>query len=85
MFGLGFSEIITLAIVIIVLLNPKDLPIIVRKIGKIYGKIMRQINGIKKSFNDFEQELKSISDTQSSGKLLTGSEKNNKTIEGEIK
>ena len=85
MFGLGVSEIITLAIVIIVLLNPKDLPIIVRKIGKIYGRIMRQINGIKKAFYDFEQELKTISDIQSSGKLITGKEKKDQTTEGEIK
>lgn len=57
MFGLGLSEIITLIIVIIVVLNPKDLPIIVRKIGKTYAKIMQQVNQLKKSYKKFEEDL----------------------------
>ena len=57
MFGLGLSEIITLVIVIIVVLNPRDLPIIVRKIGKIYAKIMQQVNQLKKSYKKFEEDL----------------------------
>jgi len=57
MFGLGLSEIITLAIVIIVVLNPRDLPIIVRKIGKTYAKIMQQVNQLKKSYKKFEEDL----------------------------
>lgn len=58
MFGFGITEIITLIIVIIVLINPRDLPGIVRKIGKIYGSIMKQINGVRKSFAKFEEEIK---------------------------
>ncbi|MBI9104309.1 MAG: hypothetical protein JEY99_17960 [Spirochaetales bacterium] len=74
MFGLGLSEIITLIIVVIVFLNPKDLPFIIRKIGKIYGKIMRQINGLKKTFSDFEKEVNSISDINASGKITSRKE-----------
>lgn len=62
MFGFGFSEIVTIIIVVIVFLNPKDLPRIVRTIGRIYGKIIRQINGLKKTYGQFEEEVKSISD-----------------------
>ncbi|MCY1151383.1 MAG: hypothetical protein PQJ49_05995 [Sphaerochaetaceae bacterium] len=58
MFGLGLSEIFTIIIVIIVVLNPKDLPIIVRKIGKTYAKIIQQLNQIKKSYQKFEEDLK---------------------------
>jgi Tat protein translocase TatB subunit len=58
MFGLGLSEIFTIFIVIIVVLNPKDLPIIVRKVGKTYAKIMQQLNQIKKSYQKFEEDLK---------------------------
>ncbi|MGH4036469.1 MAG: hypothetical protein ACRQFF_01310 [Sphaerochaeta sp.] len=58
MFGLGLSEIFTVLVVAIVLLNPKDLPVIVRKIGKIYAKIMRQVNGIKRAYYEFEEEVK---------------------------
>ncbi|MGD1822742.1 MAG: Sec-independent protein translocase subunit TatA/TatB [Pleomorphochaeta sp.] len=58
MFGFGISEIFTLIIVIVLLLNPKDLPKIVRKLGKIYGNIMRQVNQVKKSYHKFEEDLK---------------------------
>ncbi len=58
MFALGLSEIFTIFIVIIVVLNPKDLPIIVRKVGKTYAKIMQQINQLKKSYQKFEEDLK---------------------------
>lgn len=85
MFGLGLTEIVTLIIVIIIFINPKDLPLIVRKIGIIYGKIMRQINGIKKTFSDFEQEVRSISEVKSSGKLVSWKNNEDQTIKGEIK
>ena len=58
MFGLGLSEIFTIIVVAIVILNPKDLPVLVRKIGKIYAVIMRQVNGLKKAYADFEEEVK---------------------------
>ncbi|MDC7227627.1 MAG: hypothetical protein PQJ61_12755 [Spirochaetales bacterium] len=67
MFGFGFSEIITILVVVIVLINPKELPSIVRKIGKMYGKIMRQINHLKKVYDEFEEEVKFASDLKSSG------------------
>lgn len=57
MFGLGISEIITIVVVIIVVLNPKDLPIIVRKIGKTYAKIIQQVNQLKKAYKKFEEDL----------------------------
>lgn len=62
MFGFGITEIITLIIVMIVLVNPRDLPVIVRKIGKIYGSLMKQINGARKSFANFEEEIKTAAD-----------------------
>lgn len=71
MFGFGITEIITVIIVIIVLVNPKDLPVIVRKIGKIYASIMKQMNAVRKDFHNFEEEVRTASD-------LTGYEKVNK-------
>jgi len=58
MFGLGISEIITLIIVFLVIINPKDLPKIVNKIGKIYGGFIREVNQIKKSYHQFEDDIK---------------------------
>ncbi|MGD1833146.1 MAG: Sec-independent protein translocase subunit TatA/TatB [Sphaerochaetaceae bacterium] len=60
MFGFGITETITLVIVILVLINPKDLPVIVRKLGNIYARIVRQINILKKSYSDFEQEVDTV-------------------------
>ena len=62
MFGFGITEVITLVIVIIVLINPKDLPVIVRRVGKIYGMVIREINRVRKTFNQFENEVKSVTD-----------------------
>lgn len=58
MFGLGLSEICTIIIVIVIVLNPKDLPLIVRKLGKIYATIMREVNHLKQSYKNFEEDIK---------------------------
>jgi len=60
MFGFGFSEVITLCIVVIVLLNPKDLPKIMHKLGKLYARIMREFNGARKTYHEFEKEISEI-------------------------
>ncbi|OHD63328.1 MAG: hypothetical protein A2096_15780 [Spirochaetes bacterium GWF1_41_5] len=39
MFGIGFSEIIIIGIVILIFVNPADLPSFLRKAGKLYGEI----------------------------------------------
>ena len=38
------------------------MPVIVRKIGKAYGRILKQTNGVRKTFSAFENEVKSITD-----------------------
>ena len=67
MFGLGTSEIIIIAVAALILTNPKDLPVIVRKIGKMYGTVMRHINGVRKSYGQFENEVKSLTDFNDKG------------------
>ena len=61
MFGFGFSEIITILIVLIILINPKDLPKIAKKAGKIYATFVRQLNGVKRTFKDFTDEVETLS------------------------
>ncbi|GHV63863.1 hypothetical protein AGMMS49587_15040 [Spirochaetia bacterium] len=41
MFGIGPSEIILVAIVLIILIKPEDLPKFLRSAGKMYGEIKR--------------------------------------------
>lgn len=62
MFGLGISEIIVVAAVALILINPKELPGIVRKIGRIYGTAMRHVNGVRKKYGHFGNEVRSLTD-----------------------
>lgn len=64
MFGLGFSEIVVITIVLLVLVNPKELPAIARKSGKVYSRIMREFNGFKKTFKEFENEVKELAELE---------------------
>jgi Sec-independent protein translocase protein TatA len=41
MFGIGFSEIIILLLVIIIFVRPGDLPQFLRRAGRLYGKAKR--------------------------------------------
>lgn len=66
MFGLGTAEIIVVVIVALILINPKDLPGLVRKGGRIYGKLMREINGVRKNFSQFEEEVKFLAEIEES-------------------
>jgi Sec-independent protein translocase protein TatA len=82
MFGFGFSEVVTICIVVVVLVNPKDLPLIMRKLGKLYGSLMKQINGARKTYREFEKELEYASDIDLGGKANTQG-KNIKIIKDE--
>lgn len=62
MFGIGVSEIITIIIVLLVIINPKDLPKITRKAGNIYANIMRQINRLRKTYKEFSDEIETLSE-----------------------
>lgn len=68
MFGFGASEIVVIVIVLIVLVKPQDLPGISRKVGKIYGTIVKQLNVIKRTFKNFEDEIETLSKVEDEGK-----------------
>jgi sec-independent protein translocase protein TatB len=52
MFGISGSELITVFIVAIVFLNPKDWPKLVRILGQWYGKWLRFYHAIMNDFQD---------------------------------
>lgn len=52
MFGLGFSEILILAGMALILIGPKELPAIATAIGRF-------LNELKRSTDDFSREIKS--------------------------
>jgi sec-independent protein translocase protein TatB len=51
MFGLGFSEILILAAMALILIGPKELPAIATAIGRF-------LNELKRSSDDFTREIK---------------------------
>lgn len=57
MFGIGFSELILLALVAVVLIKPDDLPGFFRKAGKFYGKIKAAYKEVVAVKDDFLREM----------------------------
>ena len=57
MFGLGFWEIFIIFIVLIIFLDPKEIPILLRKIGRFYGEIAALNKDVNKMFKDIESEV----------------------------
>jgi sec-independent protein translocase protein TatB len=53
MFGIGFSEIIVLLVILIVFVRPDDLPKFLRTLGRLYGRARaayRELAAIKDRF-----------------------------------
>ena len=45
-FGVGYSELFVLAIIAVVVIGPKDLPVLLRK----YGQLMQRVRGMAREF-----------------------------------
>ncbi|MFN7728809.1 MAG: Sec-independent protein translocase protein TatB [Bdellovibrio sp.] len=59
MFGLGFSEILVLGIIALIVIGPEDLPKVARKIGRFMNELKRGGESFKK---EFEQSTISMQD-----------------------
>lgn len=57
MFGIGFSEVVLLALVAIVLIKPDDLPAFFRKAGKFYAKVKSAYKEVVAVKDDFIREM----------------------------
>ncbi|GHU64754.1 hypothetical protein FACS189447_02290 [Spirochaetia bacterium] len=57
MFGIGFSEIIVVLLLIIVFVRPDDLPKFLRTLGRLYGKAKRAYNELVSVKNRFIKEI----------------------------
>lgn len=55
MFGMGFSEILVIAIIAIIFLGPEKLPDAMVKVAKFFKTVKTSVNDVKSSF---EQEMK---------------------------
>ena len=58
MFDIGFSEILLVAVVALVVIGPERLPGVARNIGQFAGRLQRYVNDVKRDFNrevEFEE------------------------------
>ena len=58
MFDIGFSELLLIAVVALVVIGPERLPGVARNIGRFAGRLQRYVHDIKRDFNrevEFEE------------------------------
>ena len=60
MFSIGWSEIFLIVVVAVFVIGPKELPVMLKQIGRLSRKISRYISSLKSAFNEVieEEELK---------------------------
>ena len=52
MFDIGWSEIVVIAVVAIIVVGPKDLPRMLRTFGRMMGQVRRTANEFRRQFDD---------------------------------
>jgi len=57
-FGIGTPEFLLIAFVSFVLLKPEDLPGMMRKLGEVYGRVLRLYHRFLDEVDAFEDALK---------------------------
>ena len=68
---IGWLEILTVVIIAILVLGPKEFPIALKKIGSFFGKL-------KNTISSFQREVTSVTDDIDIEKNITNSEQINK-------
>lgn len=88
MFDLGFSELIVIGIVALVVLGPERLPVVARVAGKYFAKARRLINQVKEDI-ELESELAEIKSIESEARNIAQEVSENvrnevSSIQGEV-
>jgi len=73
---IGWLEILTVVIIAILVLGPKEFPIALKKIGSIFGKI-------KNTLSSFQREVTSVTNDIDIEKNIANSNKSKKETENE--
>ena len=68
---IGWLEILTVVIIAILVLGPKEFPIALKKIGSYFGKL-------KNTISSFQREVTSVTDDIDIEKNITNSDQTNK-------
>ena len=78
MFDIGFSELMVIAVVALVVVGPERLPRVARTMGHLFGRLQRYVNEVKADINR-EMELEELR------KFKTEFEQAAHSVESEIK
>jgi sec-independent protein translocase protein TatB len=70
MFDIGWSEILVIAVVAIVVVGPKELPRMLRSFGKTMGTVRRTANDFKRQFDEALREAERESGLDETRKSL---------------
>ncbi len=54
--GIGGSEIVVIAVVALIVVGPKDLPKMLRQLGRFVGKMRAMADEFKSSFDDMARQ-----------------------------
>src|SRR5262245_32809900 len=65
MFDIGFSELLVIAIVALIVIGPERLPKVARTLGHLFGRMQRYVNDVKADISR-EMELEELRKLQSS-------------------
>ena len=53
---IGWSEILVIVVLTIIIIGPKDVPVVLKKVGSWIGSFKRYINNIQNELSVFESE-----------------------------
>lgn len=95
MFDIGFSEIVVIAVVALIVIGPERLPKAARTLGHLFGRLQRYVNDVKADINremeldelrKLQQEVKSAArDIESSvQKAASDFQSSARAVEGEL-
>ncbi len=65
MFDIGFSELLVIAVVALIVIGPERLPGVARTLGHLFGRMQRYVNDVKADISR-EMELEELKKMQSS-------------------
>jgi len=70
MFDIGWSEILVIAVVAVVVVGPKELPSMLRTFGRTMGQVRKTANGFRRQFDEAIREVELQADLEETKKSL---------------